>query len=133
MSSLRGDQKNNTQNNNNFQRGYHQHPGFQNQRRVRNKTLAFAILSVIGLGLLFPLAYINLMQDKPTIETYPKGSGVRGSFLNSGSNDIGKESKRYKNNYEEHKRRMLEAHLAKDLEKDQENNSNSNNNNNKDN
>ncbi|KAM9973878.1 hypothetical protein ACTFIW_007540 [Dictyostelium discoideum] len=99
----------------------------KNNLQRRNKLFAFGILGVIGLGLLFPLYYITSKQDKQKIEKYSKGSGVRGSFLNSGSSDVGKDTTTYKNNYEEHKRKMAEKHIIEDINKNNNNNNNNKN------
>ncbi|KAN0014416.1 hypothetical protein ACTFIU_000734 [Dictyostelium citrinum] len=119
--------RNNNSNNNSNNSNRNNNSNIKNTIQRRNKFVAFGILGVIGLGLLFPLYYITSKQDKPKIEKYSKGSAVRGSFLNSGSTDIGKDSTRYKNNYEEHKRKMIEKHYNED----NNNNNNNNENNNK--
>ncbi|KAM9992068.1 hypothetical protein ACTFIZ_012716 [Dictyostelium cf. discoideum] len=100
------------------------HNNIKNTLQRRNKLFAFGILGVIGLGLLFPLFYITSKQDKKKIDKYSKGSGVRGSFLNSGSSDIGEDTTKYKNNYEEHKRKMTEKHISEDINKNNNNNKN---------
>ncbi|KYQ88297.1 hypothetical protein DLAC_10992 [Tieghemostelium lacteum] len=75
----------------------------QNLNKLKkNRSTGLVIFGLIAVAFSFPIYYVLKMQDKKPLEgNLPKGSGIRGSFLNSGSRDMGRDDKVYKNSMKE--------------------------------